>query len=350
MTAVAVIGAATLLLAGLSALAQRDIKRALAYSTISQIGYMFLALGVGAWSAALFHLVTHAAFKALLFLGAGAVSVALHHEHDLFRMGGLWRRLPVPFWTFLVGAASLAGLPLFTAGFFSKEAILFSAWSGSAFFWAAGVAGTLITGLYAFRLVFLAFLGEQRTPITGLPGWTMKAPLVALAALALTLGFVELPAAIAHLHLFSNLLGPVLPAAAVPHAGRALELGLLAAASAASLLGLLLAYLAFQRRRAPVAEGELAPGRLPGVPLGLQRLWFLGWLFDQAYEAALVRPLRALTLALRGELFDHVYRGIAGLVQLGHRLLRRTQAGQLRWYAAGIVLGAVLVLALVVLQ
>ena len=132
MTAVAVIGAATLLIAGFSALVQHDLKRVLAYSTISQIGYMFLALGVGAWSAAMFHFMTHAFFKALLFLAAGAVIHALHHEHDMFKMGGLRKRLPLVFWTFVAGAASLAALPLVTSGFYSKDLILWSAWSDGA--------------------------------------------------------------------------------------------------------------------------------------------------------------------------------------------------------------------------
>ena len=127
--AVAIIGAATLLLAGCSALTQRDIKRVLAYSTISQIGYMFLALGVGAWSAAIFHFMTHAFFKALLFLGAGVVIAELDDEHDMFKMGGLRRELPVAFWTFLIGRRSLAALPLVTAGFYSKDLILLEAWS-----------------------------------------------------------------------------------------------------------------------------------------------------------------------------------------------------------------------------
>src|SRR6185436_15744003 len=121
---VAAVGAATLLLAGCSALTQHDIKRVLAYSTVSQIGYMFLALGVGAWSAAIFHFVTHAFFKALLFLAAGAVIMALHHEHDMFKMGGLKKKLPVIYWTFLIGASSLAALPLITGGFYSKDQIL----------------------------------------------------------------------------------------------------------------------------------------------------------------------------------------------------------------------------------
>src|SRR5574338_1186743 len=159
-TTVAIIGALTLLIAGFSALTQTDIKRVLAYSTISQIGYMFLALGVGAWTAAIFHFMTHAFFKALLFLAAGGVISALHHEHDIFRMGGLRRELPVAFWTFLIGGCALAGLPLITAGFYSKDLILWSAansTAGSVGLWAVGIAGVVLTSLYTFRLIFVVF-------------------------------------------------------------------------------------------------------------------------------------------------------------------------------------------------
>ncbi|HOK48459.1 MAG TPA: NADH-quinone oxidoreductase subunit L, partial [Bryobacteraceae bacterium] len=165
MTAVAVIGAATLLLAGFSALTQHDIKRVLAYSTISQIGYMFLALGVGAWASAIFHFMTHAFFKALLFMAAGVVINALHHEHNMFRMGGLRRRLPIAFWTFTIGGASLAGLPLITAGFYSKDRIIWDAWvseGGGAGLWLAAILGVFLTSLYIFRAVFLVFFGEAR--------------------------------------------------------------------------------------------------------------------------------------------------------------------------------------------
>ena len=147
----AVIGALTLLIAGFSALAQSDIKRVLAYSTISQIGYMFLALGVGAWSAGIFHFMTHAFFKALLFLAAGVVILALHHEQDMFKMGGLRKRLPLAFWTFLIGAASLAALPLVTAGFYSKDLILEEAWASRARRYGAvagGLVGALLTALH----------------------------------------------------------------------------------------------------------------------------------------------------------------------------------------------------------
>ncbi|HEX7260615.1 MAG TPA: NADH-quinone oxidoreductase subunit L, partial [Luteolibacter sp.] len=146
MMVVSVIGAATMLMAGCSALVQRDLKRVLAYSTISQLGYMFLALGVGAWTAAMFHFMTHAFFKALLFLAAGAVIHSLDHEHDMFKMGGLRKRLPAVFWPFVIGSGSLAALPLVTSGFFSKELILGSVWAaGHPFLWAAGITGAFIT-------------------------------------------------------------------------------------------------------------------------------------------------------------------------------------------------------------
>ena len=165
-TLVAVIGAITLVIAGLSALTQHDLKRVLAYSTISQIGYMFVALGVGAWQAAIFHFMIHALFKALLFLSGGVVILLLHEEHDLFKMGGLRKLMPAVFITFLIGSASLSALPLITAGFYSKDQILwyaFSASNGNLWLWLAAIVGAFITSLYTFRMVFLAFYGEVKT-------------------------------------------------------------------------------------------------------------------------------------------------------------------------------------------
>ncbi|MEC8902759.1 MAG: NADH-quinone oxidoreductase subunit L, partial [Pseudomonadota bacterium] len=162
---VAVIGAITLLMAAFAAMAQTDIKRILAYSTISQIGYMFLALGVGAWSSAIFHLMTHAFFKALLFLAAGAVIYSLHHEHNIFRMGGLRRKLPVAFWSFVIGSAALAALPM-TSGFYSKDLILLATYHHNAlggWLLAAGMLGALLTAIYSFRLVFIVFFGDMKT-------------------------------------------------------------------------------------------------------------------------------------------------------------------------------------------
>ncbi len=165
------VGLATLLVGGLCALGQRDLKRILAYSTISQIGYMFLALGVGAWSAAMFHFMTHAFFKALLFLAAGWIIVALHHEQDVFAMGGLRQKLPIAWWSFLVGGASLAALPFLGSGFFSKEQILSAVWAsplGGPLPWVLAVAGALLTSLYTVRMLLLVFSARpkpSRTPI-----------------------------------------------------------------------------------------------------------------------------------------------------------------------------------------
>ena len=214
-TAIAIIGALTLLIAGFSALAQHDLKRILAYSTISQIGYMFLALGVGAWSAAVFHFMIHAFFKALLFLGAGVVILVLDEEHDIFKMGGLRKKMPVVFYTFLIGSASLSALPLITAGFYSKDQILwysFSSQSGNSLLWLAGITGALLTALYSFRMIFITFYGEAKTQPTFLPGKLMTVPLIILAVLSLVGGFIELPASIGNIHLFSNLVDNTLPA------------------------------------------------------------------------------------------------------------------------------------------
>src|SRR5207249_3630470 len=171
--AVAAVGAATLLIAGFSAMTQWDIKKSLAFSTISQIGYMFLALGVGAWSAAMFHFMTHAFFKALLFLAAGVVIEALHEEHNIFRMGGLRRELPIAFWAFLIGGSALAGLPLITAGFYSKDLILAQTARASVGLWAAGMAGAVLTSLYTYRLIALVFFGDVKSHVARGPGAAM---------------------------------------------------------------------------------------------------------------------------------------------------------------------------------
>ena len=162
LTIVAVVGVATAFMAGTIGLVQNDIKRVLAYSTVSQLGYMFLAMGVGAYTAGIFHLFTHAFFKALLFLGSGAVIHALAGEQDMRKMGGLKKELPITYWTFLIGALAIAGVPRL-AGFFSKDEILFRTYaSGHTVLWVVGVVTSLLTAIYMFRLVFLAFHGERR--------------------------------------------------------------------------------------------------------------------------------------------------------------------------------------------
>src|SRR6267142_2705999 len=215
---VGIVGAATLLIAGFAALTQFDLKRVLAYSTISQIGYMFLALGVGAWSAAIFHFMIHAFFKALLFLAAGAVIMALHHEHDMFKMGGLKKKLPVIYWTFLIGASSLAALPLITAGFYSKDEILWlslAGENGNIYFFLVALLGAFVTSIYTFRMVYLTFYGEEKTHVHHVPGNGMNIPLVVLAVLSTLAGFIQLPHTFGHLTIFSDFLAPVLPSIAI---------------------------------------------------------------------------------------------------------------------------------------
>ncbi len=334
--AVAVIGAATLLLAGFSALAQNDIKRVLAYSTISQIGYMFLALGVGAWGAAIFHFMTHAFFKALLFLAAGIIIESLHDEHNIFRMGGLYHELPIAFWTFLAGGCALAGLPLITAGFFSKDLIIWSAGAsalGGGAFWAAGLFGVLLTSFYTFRLIFVVFFGEARTEVSRRPGFAMAAPAVVLAALSIIGGYDQ--------KWFMQFIGSAVPPLSNLSAGAVTETVTSAIAGAAFLAGLFAAWFVYLRR--PSAAELLA-----GNPVGaaLHRLWFSDWGMDWLYDRVFTRPLEWLAWANRGDFLDLIYDGIAGLAALGWRGLSRSESGNLRWYATGIAAGTVVFLAI----
>ena len=344
---VGVIGAATLLVAGCSALTQRDIKRVLAYSTISQIGYMFLALGVGAWGAALFHFMTHAFFKALLFLAAGVIIQALHHEHDIFRMGGLRRELPVAFWTFLVGGASLSGFPVVTAGFHSKDLILAQVWSAGRagpWLWAAGWIGALLTAMYTFRVVFIVFFGEAHTTVGRRPGMAMHVPLVILAVLSLVAGFVQTPDFLGHVALFSRFISTALPVTSETSAGASPEHTLAGLAMAASLGGILLAYVCFLRRRDAMEALTRA-----GLGAALHRLWFTGWGFDWLYDALLVRPFCRLADINRDDVADRPYRGAAALSLWLYRGLARSQTGRLRWYAAAIATGSVVIVAMALL-
>ena len=340
-TLVAAIGAATLLIAGFSALAQPDLKRVLAYSTISQIGYMFLALGVGAWPAAIFHLMTHAFFKALLFLAAGVVIHAMHGEQNIFRMGGLRRTVPLAFWSFLIGGASMAGLPLITAGFYSKGEILWGAWiGGGALLWTAGVIGVVLTTLYTFRLIFLVFFGEMKGEAGHRPGPAIRIPLIVLSLLSIVGGFINLPARPA----FSRFLQAVFPPAPAPMRGMLTEFGSEAVATAAFLIGLLLAYRLYLRRRSIVQRWRARP-----MGAAFYTLWQTGWGWDLFYDLTFVRPVRAIAERTRRDWIDVVYTGLAGLATLSYRVLRRTETGRLRWYAGGIAAGAVLFIALVLL-
>jgi NADH-quinone oxidoreductase subunit L len=346
-SAVAIIGVATLLLAGFSALVQRDIKRVLAYSTISQIGYMFLALGVGAWSAAMFHFMTHAFFKALLFLGAGAVILGLDDEHDIFRMGGLRTQLPLPFWTFLIGAASLSALPLVTAGFYSKDLILFKAWAsktGSPWLWAAGLAGALLTSLYTFRVVFIVFFGEAKSTVSRRPGTRMAVPLVVLAVLSLIGGFVELPRDLGNLPLFSEFLRTSFPSAPLTEGDLHTEVILQCISGLVALSGIFLAFFMFLRRRD--YPDSLSSVRIASL---LQRLWLKGWGFDWVYDRLVVRPFVRAARLNKDDFVDLVSLGVLWTSRTLTLTLSRSQTGKVRWYAMGIVIGAIVTLAMVAL-
>jgi NADH-quinone oxidoreductase subunit L len=335
--AVATIGALTLLLAGFSALTQHDLKRVLAYSTISQIGYMFLALGVGAWSAGIFHFMVHAFFKALLFLAGGAVILVLNEEHDIFKMGGLRKKLPVVFWTFLIGSASLAALPLVTAGFYSKDQILWFAWSannGNPWLWAAAFTGAFLTSLYTFRLVFLVFFGETRTQPSHQPGRFMMIPMVILAAFSLVAGFIELPGSMGHIQLFSGLLDTVLPTVNVTH-GNIPEILFQLLSAAISLTGIYLAYLIYRKK--PALGNSFNKSRL-------SNFFYNGWGFDQVYDILFVKPLVWLAEIDKNDFIDIFNSSIARITLLFTRLLSNTQNGKLRWYVMGFAIGIVFIL------
>jgi NADH-quinone oxidoreductase subunit L len=343
MTVTALVGGITLFVAGFSAVVQTDIKRILAYSTISQIGYMFLALGVGAWSAAIFHFFTHAFFKALLFLAAGAIIESLHHEHNIFRMGGLKNRMPVVFATFLAGAAALAALPLISSGFYSKDQILWYAWSangGSPGLWILAIMGALITAFYTTRLVVVVFFGEMKTPVSAQPGRLMTVPLIALAVLSIIAGCIEWPHNMVHLTLFSDLVQKVLPVTMLKQ-GVPSEIIFQAIAVVITLSGIYLGYQLYYRNLTVVEQWKQVPALV-----SIRNFWYSGWRFDQLYESIFVRPFVWITRLNKADFFDQLYNGIA----LGSRRLNRwfsfSQNGSLRWYVAGVLFGILFILTL----
>lgn len=339
---VGVIGAITLLIAGFSALTQYDLKRVLAYSTISQIGYMFLALGIGAWSSAIFHFMIHAFFKALLFLAAGAVIMVLHHEHDMFKMGGLRKKLPVIYWTFLIGSASLAAVPLITAGFYSKDQILWLAWAsekGNFLFYLAALIGAFLTAIYTFRMVFLTFFGEEKTHVHHGAGSLMTVPLIILAVLSLAGGFIELPHTLAHVNLFSDFLAPVLPAVELKPGVESSELWLQMLAGVLALGGIYVAYFFYMKR--PDLRTEIK-----GATYELNRFWFSGWGFDALYDMVFVKPYMYLSRINKNDFVDKIYSGMVSGAEYGNRIFASMQSGIMRWYIMGIVVGAVLILSL----
>lgn len=315
---VATIGAITLLLAGCAALAQHDIKRVLAYSTMSQIGYMFLGLGVGAVDAAMFHFMVHAFFKSLLFLSAGIVILALGQEHNMFRMGGLRKGMPFTFLVFLIGAISLSALPWIDAGFYSKDRIVVLAFAsplGSWWLYLLALIGSFLTALYTFRMVFLTFFGTCQQKPNYQPKACMIIPLVLLAIGSLFGGLINIPQWLGH-----------------PMTAEKPLLELLTVL--VTLCGLGAACFFWLR-----------PTR--AVKVGSQ--WALyGWGFDSLYDHLLVRPFARFFRWNSADGIDTVNSWIGSAGSAGHAVLSKMQNGNVRWYAMTLTVGALIVLSIMV--
>ena len=323
LLAVAFIGLFTLLVSGFAALNQTDIKRVLAYSTMSQIGYMFFALGVGAWSESIFHLMTHAIFKALLFLTAGSIILALHHEQDIRSMGGLRRQLPIPFWCFVIGSACLVALPP-TSGFFSKEAILNASWQLPGYgpwLWAGGVLGAFITAIYTFRLLFLVFFGPQKVQPHEPKGWQFHPPLIVLATLSLGAGWFVLP---------SQGALPPSPSGHPPLWTLVVAIGL-------PLLGIGIAYQVYVRQQ---WQGL----RIAQWPL-LRQFFLRGWGFDGLYQRLFLTPFTTLAQLNRKDIVDQLPARVVQLSLTLHKTFSQLQNGQLRFYITTLACAAIIILA-----
>ena len=349
---VAVIGGVTALFAATIGLAQDDIKKVLAYSTVSQLGYMFLAVGLGGYAAAMFHVVTHAFFKACLFLGSGAVIHALHDEQNIQRMGGLRRRLPVVFWTFAISTLALAGIPAFS-GFFSKDAILAYAWQENTVLWAFGFAAAGLTALYMTRLVCLTFFGEYRcvdahgrpVPIHA-PQAPMRWPLVVLALLAMVAGVFNLPHVMSHDYAlwFDHYLEPAVESKAL-HLPAATEWTLMAASVGVALAGILVGT-AIYRSGPSTTMARFTQGGVGGFAY---TMLYGKWFIDEVYQRVIIRPLQILS-SLLATVVDHwvidglAVRGSAFVVVGFGRLLSRLQTGSVQVYATVLVVGVALML------
>jgi NADH-quinone oxidoreductase subunit L len=341
--AIAVTGAVTAFYGATCALVQRDLKRILAYSTISQIGYMTLGVGAGAITAATFHLLVHAFFKALLFLGAGCVITAMHHEQDVYKMGGLRRTLPLTFWCFLAGAACLAGLPL-TGGFFSKDSILAAVWlKGGSYYllYVVGLVTALITAFYTFRMVYLVFGGSNGHPHIHGELRHMQLVLIPLAILGLFGGILDLPGYLGGgflSHFFA-----VIPGAATSEASHTEELALQGLAAAIALLGLAAAHLRYGGK---AREARLRESVLRRPPY--MEFLFRGWYFDNLYHTVLIRPYQVLAEVLwqrvdEGAIDDALDRLAAGL-GLSGKTLGRWSTGRISAYILSFAAGGAFIL------
>ena len=355
MLVVATVGCATAFFAATIGLVQPDIKRVLAYSTVSQLGYMFLACGVGAFAAGIFHLMTHAFFKALLFLAAGSVIHALGGGQDMNKMGGLAKKIPWTFATMLVATMAIAGIPLF-AGFFSKDAILFAAFQSEPdgrVFYAFGLLTALLTSFYMFRLIFLTFSGkprydEHKVHVHESP-WSMRGPLVVLAVLSVIGGWFALPAFFQGPDYFANFLAPVFggheTAEAAGEAAHQLELNLAFVAVTAAVVGLLIAYRLYQRK--PGEADKLAKSMKTAYTTLLNKYYV-----DELYAAVIVRPLVWLSTNVFWKVvdvsgIDGAVNGIASATRAIGDRVRHTQSGNTRSYAVWVVVGAIVILAVI---
>jgi len=340
MDVVAVTGAATMVLGATIALTQHDIKRVMAYSTVSQLGFMMMACGLGAYAAGIFHLLTHGAFKALLFLGCGSVIIALHHEQDMRRMGGLKDKMPVTYWTFVIGSLALAGFPL-TAGFFSKDEILVSAWTAGALgktLAGLGLLTAFLTAFYSFRLVFVMFWGQSRVDPHHAghihePSRTMTVPLLILAVLSIVVGYPAIP----------SFLEPVLPGPGgiEGHLEGSAAGGIMLVATLMGLGGIAAAYFVY-------VKSPGLPDRLAQQWQRAYRLSLNKWYVDEAYDRTVVRPTIRLADGLWKwvdvAVIDGAVNGVARAIAWWGLLMRLMQSGQTQHYALGMTLGAVIIL------
>jgi NADH-quinone oxidoreductase subunit L len=340
---VAIVGAATALFAATIALVQTDVKKVLAYSTVSQLGFMVLALGVGAFASAIFHVMTHAFFKALLFLGAGSVIHGMSGEQDVSQMGGLRQKMPVTWWTFLVGTLAIAGAPGF-AGFFSKDEILAHAWgTGHYALWAVGAFTAALTAFYMFRLLFLTFFGELRAApevahhVHESPP-VMTVPLVILAALSIVGGWVGLPEGWLWGPAFGRFLAPVTGHPDLGEHGAGVETALMLVTTLLAVGGATLAYVFYVRM--PGLPQILAWRLKPAYELLVGKYWI-----DEFYDALVVRPYVALSNFLwrivDQTMIDGAVNGVATAVVVNGQLWRYVQDGNVQHYALVFLGGAI---------
>lgn len=325
------VGLATLFISSFTALVQTDIKRILAFSTMSQIGYMFLALGVGAWSAGIFHLMTHAFFKALLFLASGSIILALHHEQDIFKMGGLWKKLPIPFASMLIGSLALIALPG-TSGFFSKDAILLTAWEQPEYgtlFWTGAAIAAFMTSLYTTRMMMITFWGEPKTEPHDHSKVNMWGPLLVLCALSIAGGWLGFS-------VVAELFGDGGVATALHFDPIALLTMVM------PLAGVALGFVLYKPGLLDLKTLAARP-----VMLRLRTFFFGGWGFDWVYDRVAVNPFVWVAQRNKSDFVDLLYKLIATVARMLHNAATISQNGRLRWYLWNMAVGLILVVILV---